>query len=424
MHASSASKSQPWKACWPPVEAVSAQAELTPEEMDLQRSYGTHASNTKGKIFAIDSKSQPWKASWPPVEVNSAQADLTPAELDIQRSYGTHASNTKGKIFAIDNKPTFGAGVSGLATYLQLRKVLPNFETHEVSIYDSHQPQESAISRTAASKDLTDSTAVVGNSIGLTPHSVRLLKYIDEDLYQLFKSRGYVSKSYTFRTARGHTLAVLSSGDGGSPEEYTISCPRHELWRCLYETVGEDNVRHGEVVDVELEKDRSVVRFADGMSKIADLVIGADGVRSVVKRAIFGEEGEKRYAPVYEGICGVGAFVNRDLPALVTADRSMVFTFGPSGSFGYCSAAPQEKQLVGWWSNWRLADIPESNSVDPEDVRKQLLDRHGSWKDPVIQEIIAAMSTDRVYPLWTTPELPYWGKDRALILVDKVLLKH
>jgi 2-polyprenyl-6-methoxyphenol hydroxylase-like FAD-dependent oxidoreductase len=96
----------------------------------------------------------------------------------------------------------------------------------------------------------------------------------------------------------------------------------------------------------------------------------------------------------------------------------MVFTFGPSGSFGYCSAAPQDKQLVGWWSNWRLADIPESNLINAEEVYKQLLDRHGSWKDPVIQEIIASISTDRIYPLWTTPELPYWGKDQALILGD------
>ena len=145
-----------------------------------------------------------------------------------------------------------GAGISGLATSLQLRKVLPDFGTHEVSIYDSHQPQKSDNSPDVASKDLTESTAVVGNSIGLTPYSVRLLKYIDEDLYQLFKSTGHFSKSYTFRTTRGHTLAVLSSGDGGFPEVYTISCPRHELWTCLYEIVGEDNVQHGEVVNVEL----------------------------------------------------------------------------------------------------------------------------------------------------------------------------
>ena len=49
-------KSQPWKKFWPPQDSIAAHSELTPEEMNLQRSYGTHASNTKGKIFAIDSK--------------------------------------------------------------------------------------------------------------------------------------------------------------------------------------------------------------------------------------------------------------------------------------------------------------------------------------------------------------------------------
>jgi 2-polyprenyl-6-methoxyphenol hydroxylase-like FAD-dependent oxidoreductase len=49
-----------------------------------------------------------------------------------------------------------------------------------------------------------------------------------------------------------------------------------------------------------LESDRSIVRFADGAIKIADLVIGADGVRSIVKRAVFGREDETNYAPVYE----------------------------------------------------------------------------------------------------------------------------
>lgn len=193
-----------------------------------------------------------------------------------------------------------GAGVSGLATYLQLRKSLRAIETHEISIYDSHHPQGDTAAPNIGPENLTDSTAVVGNSIGLTPHSVRLLRYIDENLYHLFKSRGYVSKSYTFSTARGHTLAVISSGDGGSPEEYTISCPRHELWKCLYETVGKENVQHREVVKVDMEADRSIVRFADGTSKIADLVIGADGVRSVVKQAIFGKEDFNSYAPVYE----------------------------------------------------------------------------------------------------------------------------
>jgi hypothetical protein len=56
-------------------------------------------------LSSITPKSQPWKAVWPPQETQAAHIELTAEEMDLQRSYGTHASNTKGKIFAIDNKP-------------------------------------------------------------------------------------------------------------------------------------------------------------------------------------------------------------------------------------------------------------------------------------------------------------------------------
>ena len=50
-------------------------------------------------------KSQPWKKNWPPQDSATADVQMTPEQLDLQRSYGTHASNTKGRIFEIDNKP-------------------------------------------------------------------------------------------------------------------------------------------------------------------------------------------------------------------------------------------------------------------------------------------------------------------------------
>jgi hypothetical protein len=96
-------KIQPWNQFSRGTAA--AAVEQTPEEMNLQRSYGTHASNTKGRIFTIEDKpkAQPWKASWP--SQSSSEAELTEEEMNLQRSYGTHASNTKGRIFTIDNKP-------------------------------------------------------------------------------------------------------------------------------------------------------------------------------------------------------------------------------------------------------------------------------------------------------------------------------
>jgi 2-polyprenyl-6-methoxyphenol hydroxylase-like FAD-dependent oxidoreductase len=198
-----------------------------------------------------------------------------------------------------------GAGVSGLSTYLQLRKQLPAFSTHTVLIFESQKPRESSDTRASGPsltkvEALTDSTAVVGNTIGLTSNGVRLLKYIDTELYETFKMRGYVSKTYKFKTARGHNLAVMSAGDGRSPEEFTISCPRYSLWRCLHEVVGEENIQHRKVVEVDLDGIKPIVRFENGGEEVADLVIGADGVRSVVKSAIFGEEDHEIYAPIYE----------------------------------------------------------------------------------------------------------------------------
>ena len=199
-----------------------------------------------------------------------------------------------------------GAGVSGLATYLQLRKLLPSaLHPLTIIVYEPHEfrgsNRRSAPTQSSGEeKSLTDSTTVVGNTIGLAANAVRLLKSIDPRLYDILKARGYVSKSYTFRTARGHTLAVTSTGDKECPEEYTISCPRHVLWECLHEVVGEDKIECRKVIGVDLSGEKPVVKLADGGEEEADLVIGADGVRSIVKKAIFGQDDESKYAPHYE----------------------------------------------------------------------------------------------------------------------------
>ncbi|OCK87376.1 uncharacterized protein K441DRAFT_594375, partial [Cenococcum geophilum 1.58] len=50
---------QPWKNVWPPTENVVDQANVIPEglsseEVTNQRAYGSHASNTKGRIIHIN----------------------------------------------------------------------------------------------------------------------------------------------------------------------------------------------------------------------------------------------------------------------------------------------------------------------------------------------------------------------------------
>ncbi|KAK1569918.1 uncharacterized protein LY79DRAFT_674364 [Colletotrichum navitas] len=160
-----------------------------------------------------------------------------------------------------------GAGVAGLSAYLQLKKLLPRSILEDILVFV---------------------VSIVGKIIALTPTALRLLRYIDEGLYDLFQSIGYQNETYRFRTARGHPLATTATEDGRGPREHTVSCPRAMLRDCLLEIVGEHNVQYREVVAVHLSGGtRPIVRFADGREESADLVLGADGVRSVVKKAIF-----------------------------------------------------------------------------------------------------------------------------------------
>jgi len=93
----------------------------------------------------------------------------------------------------------------------------------------------------------------------------------------------------------------------------------------------------------------------------------------------------------------------------------MVFTFGANGFFGYSASADKETM---WWSTCEGEDIPEKTKIDPEDMRAQLKSRHGSWKDPSIQEILDKANVGSIYPTWTTPLLPHWGTDGLILVGD------
>jgi 2-polyprenyl-6-methoxyphenol hydroxylase-like FAD-dependent oxidoreductase len=71
-----------------------------------------------------------------------------------------------------------------------------------------------------------------------------------------------------------------------------------------------------------------------------------------------------------------------------------------------------------WWSTVQADDLPSQSHVTLSDLRKQLEDHHGNWKDAFIQDIIKKADVGQVYPCWTTPELPYWSRDGLILVGD------
>lgn len=195
-----------------------------------------------------------------------------------------------------------GGGIAGLTTYLYMKKHLsPNGE-HDIRIFESHHTRIASVPIEEANlQNLSSSTALVGGGLVVAPNGIRVLRDLSEELRDGVAKQGFVCKTYAFKAGRGFTIASQETTDRRDPPEYSVASSRHGLWKCLSDAVGNDVVVFRKVAEIVLNNyGKPTVRFADGSPEVeADLVVGADGVRSNVKRAIFGDENNK-YAPKYK----------------------------------------------------------------------------------------------------------------------------
>lgn len=78
---------------------------------------------------------------------------------------------------------------------------------------------------------------------------------------------------------------------------------RQRLWDCLREHVPDKAIADRRTVSrvIYSQNQRPVIQFADGSPDLgADLVIGADGVKSVVKRLVTDDGNSDEYPAAFE----------------------------------------------------------------------------------------------------------------------------
>jgi 2-polyprenyl-6-methoxyphenol hydroxylase-like FAD-dependent oxidoreductase len=205
-----------------------------------------------------------------------------------------------------------GAGISGLATYLFIRKYCNEIlkdEPLDLVLYESHDPNTKVDLTQLTFGQLSSSTAIIGGGIGLAANGMYILRDLGDDVRDQAMDGGFPCETFVFRSARGWRLQSSpcsdQKGKPGKPpgqEEFCVSMARHNLWSTLAERVDSHNIAYKKVVSVTKgvpEKgQKPSITLEDGDVVEADLVIGADGVRSRVLKGIFGEE--KTVEPVYE----------------------------------------------------------------------------------------------------------------------------
>jgi 2-polyprenyl-6-methoxyphenol hydroxylase-like FAD-dependent oxidoreductase len=98
------------------------------------------------------------------------------------------------------------------------------------------------------------------------------------------------------------SLKPSVSPTADSPPMNMVMSSRDSFWKCLRARVPDDRIINKRIEKVVARPDgRNQIFFADSSPPVeADLVIGADGVRSTAKRALFPDATEDPYPPHYE----------------------------------------------------------------------------------------------------------------------------
>jgi 2-polyprenyl-6-methoxyphenol hydroxylase-like FAD-dependent oxidoreductase len=204
-----------------------------------------------------------------------------------------------------------GGGIAGLTAAIAMRRA-----GIEVDVIESN-PEWS----------------VYGVGIIQLPNALRALNTIG--LAEKCVEAGHPLPSVRLYTPDGHLMVDIPSPPIAGPQfPPGNALTRRRLHTILQEGVGESGatVRLGLTVAELTDTDAGVdITFTDGTSGRYDLVVGADGIRSLVRRLAFGPE----YQPTY-----VGQMCWRcNVPRPADVETAWLFEGGPIGRAGFIPLA-------------------------------------------------------------------------------------
>ncbi|HLQ62906.1 MAG TPA: FAD-dependent monooxygenase [Candidatus Acidoferrales bacterium] len=273
-----------------------------------------------------------------------------------------------------------GAGIGGLAAGIALRQA-----GYEVTVLErSPQPGE------------------VGAGVAILPNGTRALEALG---VPPLPPSGLTN--LTVRTWRG--VRLLDTPVGTFRRRYGSEfkvVPRPELHALLLQTLGPERVSPGTEV-TGFSQTASAVRvvLGNGRELEAGLLVGADGLRSAVRRQLL-DDGEPRYlgCTAWRGTL--------DLAGSGLEPSLGLNWWGLGGEFG---ALPMQR-AVYWFAT---ANAPE-RQPDPRHRRRQdLLARFAGWEAP-IPDLIARTEADAILrnDIYDRPPARRWTSGRVTLLGD------
>jgi 2-polyprenyl-6-methoxyphenol hydroxylase-like FAD-dependent oxidoreductase len=281
-----------------------------------------------------------------------------------------------------------GAGLGGLTAAIALRQ-----RGFDVTVYEQ-----------------ADRLGEIGAGIQLSPNAVRVLIALGLDCD--FEAIAFEPERHVVRNWKSGHVVSATPMRGVFRAQYGagyFGAHRADLHAVLQRALPPECVRLGARCTAVAQSDGGVqIAFADGRKAEADVVVGADGIRSEVRRSLFGPD-----QPRFTGhICWRGLVPASALPKdLIAPD--MTAWFGPNGTVVHYYV--RRGELVNWIAHFEADWRDESWTVESD--WREASSAFAGW-----HATLATLfsRTERCYKwaLYDRDPLPRWSMDRVTLLGD------
>lgn len=251
----------------------------------------------------------------------------------------------------------------------------------------------------------------IGAGIQLGPNAVRLLNRLGfaEDL----RARAVrPARALEYRRWADGRLLGFQSTEADHEERYGAAylvIHRAHLLELLRAALPQE-LLHGahRCTGVERTERGARVRFEDGTTVEGDLVIGADGLRSVVRESVLSGHG-----PAFAGSCAYRGLLPLEQAPLGEAARSAGVWLGPGRHFVHYPVAGGVMNVVGLVA---LDEWPHGSG--PRHVTAaDFAEAYAGWH-PDVLATIGALTDVTQWPLFAGTPLPRWTFGRVALLGD------
>lgn len=197
---------------------------------------------------------------------------------------------------------------------------------------------------------------------------------------------------------------------------------RADLQRALSGALGGEDLRLGHrLTAVAPRGDAVLLTFANGHAEAADLVVGADGVRSLVRAHVCGDRG----GPAYSGTSAFRGIVPADRLPDLPDPGALQFWMGPDAHLLHYAIGPRGGDVNFFAVVEGPAAWPGGESWTVPTAPGEPVAAFAGWHGAVTR-MIGAVAEPRRWGLFVSRPAPRWHRGRVVLLGDAVhaMLPH